>query len=51
VLLDARCARSIWRVSMPLSIASPAFMPTRVISAFMRVGSPKMRIRLSSSDR
>ena len=52
VLLDraaarARSAASACRSRWP----RPAFMPTRVMSDFMRVGSPKMRIKLSSSDR
>ena len=46
-----RCAFSIWRVSMPLSMASPSFMPAIFSSRCVRTGSPKMRIRLSSIDR
>ena len=34
-----------------LSITSPSFMPAMRSSRLMRSGSPKIRIRLSSSDR
>jgi hypothetical protein len=46
-----RCAFSICRESMPLSMTSPAFMPAICSQRLVRAGSPKMRIRLSSIDR
>jgi hypothetical protein len=46
-----RCAFSIWRVSMPLSMTSPSFIPAIFSRRWVRSGSPKMRMRLSSIDR